>query len=204
MVVLLTIELIILVALLVGLIVISNRDKSAEVLMEPESGVVQNKEMTIAEPETTETESLETEHQETEPEVMISEDLSIGETVPNEENIPEVEIETLHGNLYYPGQWKEYLVTQIVELDFGVDVVFFAAIEGENYWLFTVHYGGADGIPIGVLNSQEGYMLDVTVEISEFIPENSWSAENKELFSAMQEAVNHVINKLSQTPGFEM
>lgn len=123
--------------------------------------------------------------------------------IPEETVLPDCEVETPYGTLYFPGRWKDTMWAEVETLDFGADVVFYGTVAGEECWLFTVHYGGADGIGIGAVMTKEEYLLDVTVEMSDFVPTESWSQADTDLFSAMQETMNYLMEKLKEDPAFQ-
>lgn len=124
---------------------------------------------------------------------------------PQETEAPvaDIVVETPFVTLYLPGQWEDDLRYECKGLSFGMDVEVYGTVAGKEYWLYTVHLGGADGIPVGVITTEDGYMLDVTYEMSDYVPGDDWSAQDVDLFSAMQESVNHMVQKLQEDPSFE-
>ena len=204
----LLVVLVLLAALLVVMIVGSGREPDLPAESTPATEAPQDTkpEEPLAEPTEPATESTEPEiiePEETEPEETIPEAIVIGEESKEDTEIQDVEIETTYATLYYPGKWKDSLRTEETELEFGADVKFYGTINGQEHWLFTVHFGGAEGIGIGAIMTAEGFMIDVTISMSDIIPGEDWSDEAAEQFNAMQEAMNYVMNKLSNTPGFE-
>lgn len=111
-------------------------------------------------------------------------------------------VETPYGTLYYSEEWKDSIRAECKELDFGMDVLFYGSIAGEEYWLYTVSFGGSAETPAGVIETDQGYMMDVTYELSDFAPDDSWTAENKDAFCAMQESINYLLEKLQENPAF--
>ena len=75
-------------------------------------------------------------------------------------------------------------------------------MDSEEYLLFTVHFGGAAGFPVGVLQMEDGVMLDVTADMADLALKDSWTAEESDRICAMQEAMNYVVEKLNDMPGF--
>lgn len=127
---------------------------------------------------------------------------NLGLPLMETDNVEDIAIETAYVTLYYPGQWEEYLLVETVDEEIGQSVAFNAEINDEKYWLFTLYFGGTTGMPVGVLDSGEGYFLDVTVEMSDFIPDESWTREDADLYCAMQEGVNAIIDNLRDNAAF--
>lgn len=125
------------------------------------------------------------------------------ETLPGVEDYPDLAIETPYVTLYYPGRWEQHLRVETQTLDFGASVAFYGTFTAGEQWLFTVHFGGGEGISAGAVLVDGGYLMDVTVELSDYVPGEGWSAEDTDLFSAMQEDMNHLIGMLAQEPGYQ-
>lgn len=126
------------------------------------------------------------------------------EAVPEttEEEYPPIVIETPYGDLYYPGQWAEGLRTEILGEDFDTSAVFYGTVSGEEYRLFAVHFGGAEGFPVGVLEIADGVMLYVTLEMADIEFGSEMSQEDIDRVCAMQEAMNYVMDHLRQNDSF--
>lgn len=116
--------------------------------------------------------------------------------------VEDVRIETPYCPLYFPGQWSEGLKTEIKEEDWVASVTFYGNVGGEDVLLFTLYFGGASGYPVGIFQTEDGMMLDVTMENNDFELKDSWSAGEADRICAMQEALNYVLEKLSEEDGF--
>lgn len=199
---------VLLAVLLVMLIAGTGHNQDVPAPEEVISGEISQEETVLeaTEPEATKPETTEPEPpalEETEPEPTIPENIIIGEESTGETDNPDVEIETAYAILHYPGKWKDSVLAEETELDFGSDVKFYGTINDQEHWLFTVHFGGGEGVGVGAIQTADGYMLDITIEMSDFVPGEDWSVDATDQFNAMQEAMNYVMNKLSQIPGFE-
>ena len=116
---------------------------------------------------------------------------------------PDAEITTPYVTLYYPGQYKEYLHTEVLDDGFEVTVLFYSTVGGHrDALMFTLFFGGAEGEPLGSFQTGQDFAVDVTVEMSGYIPNEAWSTEDADVFYAMQENMNYVINRLENTSGF--
>lgn len=124
-------------------------------------------------------------------------------TTASQPEYPDVEIKTPYATLYYPGQYKDYLEIEVLDDGFEATVLFYSTAGGHrDALMFTIFFGGADGEPLGSYQTSQGFAVDVTMEMSGYIPDDSWSTSDADIFYAMQEGMNHVIRKLEGTPGF--
>lgn len=130
-------------------------------------------------------------------ETVTAEVLQTTETEP-----PMVAIETPYCTLYYPEQWADNLRTEITGEEFDMAVGFYGTVAQEEYLLFTLYFGGAEGFPAGVLEIQDGVMLDVTLDIADLEMNDSWNQEETERICAMQEAMNDVLSYLEMEEKF--
>lgn len=119
-----------------------------------------------------------------------------------EPEVPPISIETPYCTLYYPGQWAEGLETEITGEEFDTTVSFYGTVSEEKHLLFSLYFGGAEGFPVGVLETKDGVMLDVTMEIAELELNSRWSQEETDRLCAMQEALNDVLGYLGAEPSF--
>lgn len=131
--------------------------------------------------------------------VVVQTDPKIEGTEPA---IEDVQVKTPFCTLYFPGQWADGLETKVTEEEWNTAVDFSAAIDGEKIRLFTLHFGGAAGDPVGIWEDAEGVMMDITMEIHELELEDRWTAEQTDHICAMQEALNYVLEKLAEEDGF--
>ena len=124
------------------------------------------------------------------------------ETEAPEERLPAMEIETPYGFLRYPADLVQTLRTEVTGEDFDTAVNFYGSVGEEEFLLFTLHFGGGDGFPVGVLQTKEGVMLDITAEMTDLPLKDSWTPEETDKICAMQEALNFVMDEMEQLPGF--
>lgn len=108
-----------------------------------------------------------------------------------------ITINTEYGDLYYPQQWEDYLVTEQELEGESLIVSFSAQINETEYPMFQVTVGGdSDGTEVGELTDSSGtkrmvYMKVEEMEVSDELTEN----EQQRLY-AMQEDLNCVIDNL--------
>lgn len=113
--------------------------------------------------------------------------------VPSEEKS---EIETAFGTIHFPGEWEEYLYTEIEEGEEYI-VKFFAKIPGKgNIALFDICFGKKSESSFGEVIGIDGKKAWVNVIIHDFIPGNDWSSDESNIVYGMQEAFNDIIDDI--------
>lgn len=105
-------------------------------------------------------------------------------------------IETVYGNLYFPDQWQEFLVTDQKEGDGTVSISFAANIKEQNYPLFTVTIGGEEDNPAGSLTDADGNKRNVYVKLDEIPESDALNEGEQNRLYAMQEDVNYLLDNL--------
>lgn len=124
-------------------------------------------------------------------------------SVSTETQIPDVGIETPYGTLYYPGEWEGNMRIENVEKDSSYSVNFYGNVNEREELLYTVWFGesGENAFPVGTIkvNGQE---ISVSMEMSDFVPDESWSTDDSDKICAMQETLNDVLEKIQKLPDF--
>lgn len=105
-------------------------------------------------------------------------------------------IETDYGNLYFPDQWQEFLVTNQTEGDGTIAVSFSANINDKEYSLFTITIGGEEDNPAGTLTASDGTQRNVYVQIEELTADDALSESEQNRLYAMQEDINYLLDSL--------
>lgn len=125
-------------------------------------------------------------------------------SAPEETEKPDVGIETPYGTLYYPGIWEDSMRSETKEESGSYQVVFYGCVGEREEWLYTVWFGeaGENAFTVGAVEA-DGQMIAVSMEMSDFIPDESWSVEEADQICAMQESLNDMIEKIRELPGFE-
>lgn len=96
--------------------------------------------------------------------------------------------------LSYPACWAEYLTTTLNEA--AGSVTFYGNVgEHEAVELFTLCFGGEEGVPAGSVSNPEGE-LDVLVQMAGQSFGDSWSEDEKNMIYAMQEGINDLLAAL--------
>lgn len=110
-----------------------------------------------------------------------------------------INIDTPYVQLLYPKKWENYLETRINEKN-SLTVTFYCKLPNrEKIEMFTYTFGGKDGILIGKLNQTE-----IRVSINNNYVIDEWKPEEKEIFYAMQEDMNIIIDTLLNKDGFQI
>lgn len=120
----------------------------------------------------------------------------------DESEYPPLVIETPYCDLYYPGQWADSLRVEITGTEPEAIVSFYGTVAQEEQLLFRLYFCGAEGFPVGAIETENGMMMDVTVEIAELTLKDSWSDEETDRICAMQEGMNTVMDGLKKLPNF--
>ena len=116
---------------------------------------------------------------------------------PSSDATEDVILATPYGALVYPGQWAEYLETEVNDgEDYGI--TFFAELErGKTQPLFMLEFGEPKSPAVGQLTTQDGITVGVYVTIYDLDPDESWTDQEKNIVTGMQEALNDVLASLN-------
>ena len=111
-------------------------------------------------------------------------------------------VNTPYCSLEIPEEWAGRIFVEIKEEEWNTEVLFYGEVRGEKILLYTMHFGGAAGDPVGVLECDAGVMMDVTVEIPDITVSENWTAEERDTVYALQETVNYVLTELGKNQAF--
>lgn len=114
-----------------------------------------------------------------------------------------VEVYSSYMTLSYPSEYAGKIKVEESALEVGSTVVFRGTIGTEEVALYAIHFGGSSGDPVGVINTSDGYFMDVTVEFSDFVPGEDWPDSDVDEYGAMQETLNYVTQSMAENPNFE-
>lgn len=121
-------------------------------------------------------------------------------TVPQqtEPAIPEGDmvVETPYGQLKYPQKWSERIR---IEQGASVPLVisFYAKIgENEEKLLFSILFDANEGEMVGAVSDSEGNFLSVSLVFGELSDSDEWTDAERDVFYAMQEDANYLIEQL--------
>lgn len=121
----------------------------------------------------------------------------VGEiSVPNLSDAP---IETPFCTLYYPGEWKDAVKWEVSSSADQCNVSFAETFSGKNVNVFTIGFndGSDKGFQMGKLKYQ-GKDIVVSLVLSDFPQEGSWSDSEKALFITLQEQAFTMLEKLAE------
>ena len=123
--------------------------------------------------------------------------LNISQQPEDNGAVNNLEIETPYTTLYYPARWADVLSNVYDDSqNEGYKVHFYSRLEGrENQLLFTICFGGDEGQQLGaVMGSDE---IPVSVSLTMGQPQlDGWDAAEIETVHSMQEAANHLVDRL--------
>lgn len=104
--------------------------------------------------------------------------------------------------LRIPEEWVDRITVQITEEEWNTSVDFYGMLNGEKILLYTLHFCGAAGDPVGTWLTDEDVLMDVTLEVHDITGNASWSREDQDTIYAMQESLNYVLKGLEDYPAF--
>lgn len=105
-------------------------------------------------------------------------------------------IQTAYGELRYPKKWEP----QARFVSNGDTLTCYATLSGHSQIaLFDVYFGQDQGYPIGTLDG-----VSVNVKTHELELDESWTDDQVQTLYAMQEDINHLIQKLQDNKKFEL
>ena len=111
------------------------------------------------------------------------------------QQIPEGDflVDTSYGQLKYPEKWRSYVWVDQDERVFS----FYAKIGGhEDILLFRILFDSTEGVALGAVADNSGKMVSVNLLMYELVDGEDWTENEKNLFYAMQEDVNFLIEAL--------
>lgn len=129
-----------------------------------------------------------------------------GSDIPEETKAPaqDLVVDTPYCNLYYPAQWKDAVRYEAERTDAGYIAVFYGTVNGKDAELFTVYFAetSEDSVPVGIYTAGD-VAMDVSISMPELPENNDWCEADREIFYALQEKVNYLIDKLKEDTAFE-
>lgn len=127
--------------------------------------------------------------------VIIDTDLKPVEVaIPTEEPVETYTIDSAVGELMFPVKWKDNIRTESTENS----ISFYGTVDGKDeQLLFTIEFGTSDGGKVCTVEGTDVYIVEGKLEF-----DKTWTdAERLELID-MQEAVNVIIDGLSEQDGY--
>lgn len=116
-----------------------------------------------------------------------------------------IAVDTPYVTLYYPEEWQGLVTVKALKAAPEYRVEFHTEVAGSDIVLFGLIFSTAEtaeGFPLGSLTQQSGEAVYVFAAMNEELPE-TWSEEEIDQFSSMQERINDLIMQLNETPGFD-
>ena len=110
-------------------------------------------------------------------------------------------VETTFGCFQYPTAFSDLITVKAKSEDLSANIEFFVQINSKEVPLFTVHYGGTEGNPCGLLTLSED-TKPIVVSVIFATPPADLSSENEATFGAAQEIFNDVIASMEEDPRF--
>ncbi|MBR3611444.1 MAG: hypothetical protein IKL57_08330 [Oscillospiraceae bacterium] len=120
-------------------------------------------------------------------------DTSVSEAVDPSGN--KVKIKTPYGTINFPGEWEEYLVTE-VDSTGDYTVKFYAEIDGKKFGLFDFIFGAESDSSFGKVKADDGSEAWLNVTVHEFVPDDETESSTEDIVYGMQEAFNDIAEDL--------
>jgi hypothetical protein len=109
---------------------------------------------------------------------------------------------TVYGEFSYPTEFAEGIDVKASTKQGIPTLVFVINLNDRDASLFTIRYGGKEGIPFGTYQSSgEGEMITLYVSFAEMPPD--LTADERDRFEAAQEVFNDVIASMEKNSEFE-
>lgn len=124
------------------------------------------------------------------------------EAAPGSAELPEsmkedLAMDTPYMELHYPAKWADSLSIHVDEEN-GFAVGYYCSMEGhEELLLFTVSFGGQNGIPLKTIKTAEGEMVEIRIDVPELSMSSDWLQEEQDTARAMQEDLNYLLERLA-------
>lgn len=119
-----------------------------------------------------------------------------GESGKTNDDSDLMKIETEYGELFYPGQWKEYVEISQEKEEEVLYVRFNANINETYYPLFEITIGKGDGDAAGKISDADGNLRHVYVHVEESENLSDLSEEEENRLYAMKEGINEIVDHL--------
>lgn len=131
------------------------------------------------------------------------------ETLPDQAQTAETEemdtsadpyVETPYCRLYYPKKWEGALRADTLQTQTDYQVAFLGSVGGNEEWLFTVYFGEVNeyAFSVGTVTTESGETVNVSAELSDFMPDDTWRQEDIDTMCEMQESLNYLLERLKE------
>lgn len=117
---------------------------------------------------------------------------SISTEIPQSNLTDFLSIETRYTTLHYPSKWSEMLATEAEE---NTVEFYYRSENGSNILLFTIAFHADVGVQLGVLQTDDGANVPVSLVLDEIDTEGLGEDEITTAY-AMQESVNELVAEL--------
>lgn len=109
----------------------------------------------------------------------------------------DLKMDTPYMELHYPAKWMDYVSIQVTEGD--VYSVSYGCVIGSHpeQHLFTVHFGGDQGVSLKTVKGENGEMVEIRIELTELELDGTWTAEERTIITTMQEDLNYLLSKMN-------
>lgn len=120
------------------------------------------------------------------------------------ESLEEVEdqviVKTSYCEVRYPFAFSDVILVTAENQPESARLLFCASVNDAEYPMFSIIFGGTEGIPVGTLTLDDGTVLSVTAQV--FAADESLEPDTLHTFYAAQETLNDVISSLMDVKGF--
>lgn len=120
-----------------------------------------------------------------------------------EEVIDVFVIENKYVNLKLPTETEEKMIISTMENGAEMEIDFSYRHKDEEVEVYSVLFGSEEGVPIGVLSTENGMKIDVSIIVSDIFFDEAWTDQEKDEVYGIQETVNFLIAELTKEECFE-
>lgn len=119
-------------------------------------------------------------------------------SVTDTDTVEMLEIETKYCILKYPAVWGDYLEVEENEENGVLTEIFYCCIDDKSVELFSVYFNAPEtGNLIGYLTEGDN-KVPCNVEFSDFVPEETWTEDEQNIYYGMGEGINEVMQSVME------
>lgn len=116
--------------------------------------------------------------------------------IPQAADLQELEVVSDYGTFQLSGYWHGEMRADITDED-GYTISVYGQIGSQQeQHIFDVCFGGTEGDHIGYVYDKNGEPVAVSIVLSAFEPDDSWTEQEKQEFYGMQSELNSIIGHL--------
>lgn len=125
-----------------------------------------------------------------------------GSEIALSEETGDLVVTTNFFELHYPAIWEDRVSVAAEEKDGVETVAFYGKVDNhDKQLLFEIVFNYSDGIVLGEYVKDKN-TVSVSMNVPEFVFDETWNTDEQTTLYAMQEDVNYVVQSMSSIDGF--